>query len=149
MIVKQYQDTQCGGALQTARRRNGEKTRRYRNLQSATTKIHFSDLQCSQAKYLQITFGGAKPNDLNDTLLFLTKEHLKAFIILPYAKWSLQEKKRWITDYSPPERRKGTASPKTKRRYNLGLNLDTNTTQTLGWHCAGCMKFLGWADIPE
>ena len=33
---------------------NGEKTRRYRDLQSATTKKHFPHLQCSQAKYLQV-----------------------------------------------------------------------------------------------
>ena len=34
----------------------------------STTKRHFPHLQCSQAKYLQIKFGGAKPDDLNDTL---------------------------------------------------------------------------------
>ena len=85
MIVKQYQDTQCGGALQTARRRNGEKTRRYRDLQSATMKRNFPHLQCSQAKYLQIKFGGAKPDDLKDTLSFSMKDHLKALTIQPYA----------------------------------------------------------------
>ncbi len=51
-----------------------------------TTKRHFAHLQCSQAKYLQIKFGGAKPDDLNDTLSFSTKEHLKALTIQPYAK---------------------------------------------------------------
>ena len=89
-IAKQYQGTQCSGALQTIRRRNGEKTRRYRKLQSASTKIHFPHLRCSQAKYLQIKFGGAKPDDLNDTLSFSTKEHLKALTTRPYAKWSLR-----------------------------------------------------------
>ena len=89
-IAKQYQDTQCGGALQNnyspSDRRNctpseQRKTRRYRDLQSATTKRHFPHLQCSQAKYLQIKFGGAKPDDLNDTLSFSTKDHLKALTI--------------------------------------------------------------------
>ena len=40
---------------------NGEKTRRYRDLQSATTKRHFPHLECGRAKCLQIEFGGAKP----------------------------------------------------------------------------------------
>ena len=35
---------------------NEEKTRRYRDLQSATTKRHFPHPQCSQAKYHQIKF---------------------------------------------------------------------------------------------
>ena len=53
---------------------NGEKTRRYRDLQSATTKKHFPHLLCSQAKYLQIEFGGAKPENLKDTLSFSMKD---------------------------------------------------------------------------
>ena len=76
---------------------NGEKTRRYRNLESATTKKHFPHLQCSQAKYIfrtfnvvrrntsKIKFGGFRPDDLNDSLSFSTKEQLKALTILPYA----------------------------------------------------------------
>ena len=40
---------------------NGDKTRRYRNLQSATMKRHFPHLECGRAKCLQIEFGGAKP----------------------------------------------------------------------------------------
>ena len=87
-IAEQYQGTQCGGALQTTtRRRTGGKTRRYRELQSATTKnTYFPHLQRSQAKYHETKFGGAKPDDLHDPLSFSTKEHFQAFTILPYAK---------------------------------------------------------------
>ena len=50
---------------------NGEKTRRYRNLQSATTKRHFPHLECGRAKCLQIEFGGAKPRQpTRITLIF-------------------------------------------------------------------------------
>ena len=34
----------------------------------------------------KIKFGGSKPDDLNDSLSFSTKEQLKALTILPYAK---------------------------------------------------------------
>ena len=45
-----------------------------------------SHLQCSQAKYHQIQFGGAKPDDLHDSLSFSTKAHFQTFTKLPYAK---------------------------------------------------------------
>ena len=59
---------------------DGEKTRRYRDLQSATTKT------VVERNALQIEFGGAKPDDLNDRLSFSTKEVLKAVTVLTYAK---------------------------------------------------------------
>ena len=47
---------------------------------------NFPHLQCSQAIYHQIKFGGAKPDDLHDSLSFSTKAHFQAFTSLPYAK---------------------------------------------------------------
>ena len=49
-------------------------------------KRHFPHLQCSRAKYHQIQFGGAKPDDLHDSLSLSTKAHFQAFTMLPYAK---------------------------------------------------------------
>ena len=85
----QYKTTTRRRTGETAHRRNEAKTRRYRDLQSATKKKHFPHLQCSRAKYHQIQFGGAKPDDLHDTLSFLTKAHFQTFTMLPYAKGSL------------------------------------------------------------
>ncbi len=45
----------------------------------------FRTLSVVERNTSKIKFGGVKPDDLNDTLSFSTKEHLKALTILPYA----------------------------------------------------------------
>ena len=49
-------------------------------------KTHFPHLQCSQAKYHQTKFGGAKPDDLLDSLLFrdITRYYILRCEVISY-----------------------------------------------------------------
>ena len=94
-IAKQYQGTQCGGALKTTtRRRTGDTTLRTEKKKHGDTETYkalprkdiFRTFNVVRRNTPKIKFGGSKPDDLNDSLSFSTKEHLKALTIQPYAK---------------------------------------------------------------
>ena len=66
---------------------NGEKTRRYRDLKSATTKKNiFRTFNIVRRETSKQNLEELSPDDLNDTLSFSLKEHLRALTTLPYAK---------------------------------------------------------------
>ena len=94
-IARQYQGTQSGGALQrTTRRRTGDSTFRTERKKNGDTETYkalprkdiFRTFNVVRRNTSKINFGGSKPDDLNDSLSFSTKEQLKALTILPYAK---------------------------------------------------------------
>ena len=81
-ITNNYSPSDRRFYIQNGAKKNGD-TETYKALPRKDIFRTFNVVRRNTSK---IKFGGSKPDDLNDSLSFSTKEQLKALTILPYAK---------------------------------------------------------------